>query len=500
MGNTPRLSLPYIAQGQAQKEVTHNDALNTLDALVNLYVLDRDLSAPPGSPADGDTYLVKATGTDDWAGQDGKIAFCLDGGWRFFAPAKGLIAYVADEQTILVYTGSEWAGLAAILSLQNLSLLGVNTTADTTNKLAVKSSAILFDNEGNGVQFKVNKKASSDTASLLFQTDYSGRAEVGLTGDDDFHFKVSPDGSSWTDAIKINRTNGGIVIPKLGIGTTPVNVLDAVQTANGASMGSILNDSDGSAASARWAASNGTGVAWVGVLGQSFGSFGVYQAGTGMVFASTGLSLTADSGPIRFAANGGNEVARFGTDGRFQMTGPDSSNGQAISAVNSSGTEIAYLSLGRNYNLGTAGQIALATPSGGGSVLVQAGGSGGVQLTSGSASWSAISDAHFKHVRSVQTDYRSAIQALWVGDFDWKKDGSFGFGVLAQQAYDALPDGLRDIIVNKPAQDDGAWTAAAEPVGYLALWGVKDIYSLAEALSNRVAALEARIAALEAAR
>jgi hypothetical protein len=104
---------------------------------------------------------------------------------------------------------------------------------------------------------------------------------------------------------------------RLGVGMTPANVLDVVQTANGATMGAILNDSGGSAASARWTASNGTGVAWIGVLGQSFGSFGVYQAGNGMVFASSGLSLTADAGPICFAPNGGSEVARFATDGSF---------------------------------------------------------------------------------------------------------------------------------------------------------------------------------------
>src|SRR5581483_10718183 len=100
-----------------------------------------------------------------------------------------------------------------MLALQNLPLLGVNTTADSTNKLAVKSSAVLFDNIGNGVQAKLNKNAAADTASLLFQTGYSGRAEVGLTGDDNFHFKVSPDGASWTDAIRINAASGQLTLP-----------------------------------------------------------------------------------------------------------------------------------------------------------------------------------------------------------------------------------------------------------------------------------------------
>lgn len=90
-------------------------------------------------------------------------------------------------------------------SVQNLPGLGINTSSDATNKLAAKSSAVLFDNIGNGVQFKINKNASADTASLLFQTAYSGRAEVGLCGDDNFHLKTSPDGSTWVDGI-VQRT------------------------------------------------------------------------------------------------------------------------------------------------------------------------------------------------------------------------------------------------------------------------------------------------------
>jgi hypothetical protein len=59
---------------------------------------------------------------------------------------------------------------------------------------------------------KINKNAAGDTASLLFQSGFSGRAEFGLVGDDDFHVKVSPDGSSWNEGFVINRTSGGVTI------------------------------------------------------------------------------------------------------------------------------------------------------------------------------------------------------------------------------------------------------------------------------------------------
>jgi len=212
MSTTPRSALPLLAAAQAQKHVTHNEALLQLDALSCARFLDRDLSAPPSSPADGDSYLVKATASGDWTGQDGNIAYAVDGAWRFTQPFTGLMAYVADESIFVVHTGSSWVDLTSLLTFENLSVLGINTTADSTNKLAVKSSALLFDNIGATVQAKINKHASADTASLLYQTNYSGRAEFGLCGDDNFHAKVSPDGSSWTDAVVIDKTSGALTL------------------------------------------------------------------------------------------------------------------------------------------------------------------------------------------------------------------------------------------------------------------------------------------------
>jgi len=76
---TPRSALPLLAAAQSQKHVTHNEALLELDALISTTILDRDLTAPPPTPTDGDTYLVKATGTGAWMGQDGRLAYAIDG-------------------------------------------------------------------------------------------------------------------------------------------------------------------------------------------------------------------------------------------------------------------------------------------------------------------------------------------------------------------------------------------------------------------------------------
>jgi len=116
MSTTHRLKLPLIAASQAQKEITHNEALTVLDVLSHLAVLDRDLTAPPGGSSDGDCYLVATGGSGDWAGQDGKIASYADGAWEFFPAVLGMLALIADEGTIAVYTVLGWQDYGALLS------------------------------------------------------------------------------------------------------------------------------------------------------------------------------------------------------------------------------------------------------------------------------------------------------------------------------------------------------------------------------------------------
>jgi hypothetical protein len=214
---TTNLLLPYILAAQAQKHVTHNEALRKLDALVQISVADRDLAAPPASPLDGQRYIVAASPSGAWSGHAGKIAAWQDGAWAIYAPREGFIAWVEDEDVAVAWSGSSWVPVGGG-SLNPAPLVGVNATADTTNRLSVSSVATLFNHAGAGHQFKINKNAATDTASILFQTGFSGRAEMGLAGSDDYSFKVSPDGSAWFDAIVIDRTTGEVSFPNSSIG------------------------------------------------------------------------------------------------------------------------------------------------------------------------------------------------------------------------------------------------------------------------------------------
>jgi hypothetical protein len=108
MAETPRYQLPLLAAGQAQKEITHNEALVALDALLGLAVQSRGLAVPPASLVTGAAWLVADSASGAWAAQDGQIAVWTGGGWRFHTPVLGQCLYVLDEARMLVRAGTGW--------------------------------------------------------------------------------------------------------------------------------------------------------------------------------------------------------------------------------------------------------------------------------------------------------------------------------------------------------------------------------------------------------
>ncbi|MCV6576260.1 MAG: DUF2793 domain-containing protein [Cohaesibacter sp.] len=209
MADTDLLKMPYIAASQDQKHVTHNEALRMLDALVQLCVKSITQTSAPSNPTSGDRYIVASGATGAWAGKDNQIAAYQDGAWTFFAANNGWVAFVEADDKLYAWKDDSWivAG-GEVKALQNATHIGVQTTADDTNRLSVSSEASLFNHAGAGHQVKVNKNASGDTGSFLFQINWSGRAEIGLTGSDNFEFKVSADGSNWHQAMTIHRDSG----------------------------------------------------------------------------------------------------------------------------------------------------------------------------------------------------------------------------------------------------------------------------------------------------
>ena len=219
MSQSPNLHLPYLDANQNQKTVTHNAALTALDAIVNCHIQSAALAAPPAEPGDGQCWIVASGGTGAWAGRDLNIAAWQDGAWAFYPPTRGMLAYNNATAALIVWNGTAWVTLISLLALLTVTALGIGTAGDVANPLSATLNNALFNAlattyGGTGdVRVKLNKQASGNTASFLFQDGFSGRAEFGLTGSDDFSLKVSADGSTWHTAMSIAASTGKVSFP-----------------------------------------------------------------------------------------------------------------------------------------------------------------------------------------------------------------------------------------------------------------------------------------------
>ena len=241
--SSPILALPYLMPAQAQKHVTHNEALQRLDVLVQRVVESVDATLPPASPQDGEVHALGAGALGDWAGQDGMLALRQAGAWVFVAPQAGWRAWGRAENRLRLWTGSAWAGLPVDTDM--LDGVGIATAHDATNRLAVASPASLFSHAGTGGhQMKLNKAAPGDTGSVLFQTGWSGRAEIGLAGSDDLAVKVSANGSLWNTALTVAAGSGVVTLPAGLVAGGPVTGAAVTQTSSDATAGRLMKVGD----------------------------------------------------------------------------------------------------------------------------------------------------------------------------------------------------------------------------------------------------------------
>ncbi|MDO5704255.1 MAG: DUF2793 domain-containing protein [Paracoccus sp. (in: a-proteobacteria)] len=224
---TAHLALPFIMASQAQKHVTHNEALRMLDGIVQLSVLDRDLTAPPGSPAEGDRYIPASGATGAWAGWDGSIAYWIDGAWMRILPAPGWLAWVADEAQAFVWTGSAWIPVANAMGF--IAQAASVDVARGANNATTGMAVVVQTLSGLSGAAKDSTIVIPDRSIVL---GVSSRVVTAITGATSYGCGIVGEPTKFGGSLGIaaGSSNKGVIGPTAFYADTPIRL-----TANGGS-------------------------------------------------------------------------------------------------------------------------------------------------------------------------------------------------------------------------------------------------------------------------
>ena len=108
---TPRLSLPLLFAGQAQKEFFLNQAFSVIDAQASGTCL-ASLSTPPADPVEGACYRITAPASEEWTGHEDQLALRIAQSWHYIEPADGMRVFDRTAGVLLVF-GTQWRSAEA---------------------------------------------------------------------------------------------------------------------------------------------------------------------------------------------------------------------------------------------------------------------------------------------------------------------------------------------------------------------------------------------------
>lgn len=203
MATSATLGIPYVSSSQSQPEITVNTAHDMLQAIMAGGAIEVGITAQPGSPSEGDIYVLGPSPTGaDWSGQGNKIAGFFNSQWVFVpgVDSDGTpIDMGADQEGLRIWSNADndmvvWSDSAGspgdydwrFLGLGGNSILGLtkgywknvsndsNTTSATLNvdnKLPMNDDGPNSADSGNLVTGKVEFDGTFDSGNGGFIVD-----------------------------------------------------------------------------------------------------------------------------------------------------------------------------------------------------------------------------------------------------------------------------------------------------------------------------------------
>lgn len=162
MTDSPNLDVTLMTEAQGSKWVTFNEFVYNLDVKVNAKLVSTTTATPPGSPAEGDIYLVAASPTGAWSGQAGKLAAYQESTWVFYTLHAGFTYYNAGDSKLYVYNGTSHVEIAKQSDLSSLSST-VSSLSSTVSSNTADIATNAADIAQNAADIAQN---ASDIAAL----------------------------------------------------------------------------------------------------------------------------------------------------------------------------------------------------------------------------------------------------------------------------------------------------------------------------------------------
>ncbi|KRA75060.1 ribonuclease III [Caulobacter sp. Root656] len=216
---TPRLSLPFLAAGQAQKHITVNEALGRLDGLVQLAVQSRTVAAQPASPADGAMHILPtgATGAAWFDKAAGLLAHYVDGVWAALTPRAGWLAWIIDEGLALIHDGENWTPLSSTFK----ALTAARSPFFAATRFEILEQEVTLS--GASVATTVMIPARAIVLGV------STRTSAAITGATSYSCGVAGEAAKFGGALGVakNASNVGVIGPTAYYADTPVVITSA---------------------------------------------------------------------------------------------------------------------------------------------------------------------------------------------------------------------------------------------------------------------------------
>ena len=202
---TTTLGMTLVEPSQAQKEVTINQALICLDALLSGAVLDKDLAAPPTSPTAGMVYIIAASPTGAWVGHAKAITY-FDQVWHFITPQTSMRVWVKDESQYYEYSGTAWVtsgtGIGAAGSSAKLTVYGANSEGIDGQTIRL----------GQSSSIDYSFRRNTTTGTLEFEgSQTSSRGFKFMSGT----VAIGPSDANASAQLDVQSTTQGVLFPRM---------------------------------------------------------------------------------------------------------------------------------------------------------------------------------------------------------------------------------------------------------------------------------------------